>query len=500
MALSELVKAKSPVLLERQYLSSRIEAGALADTAIVAGLNENPGSILVVDIPVQVNSVVMPDNSILILAAQVTHRASASGHMLIPGSACTILGLGDAGGLNGNASNNPTQWRAVSCVNKSNVVLEDFFITNTKSAAAYFEGCTDTRTHKLRISNVVGTGEYAGGIYVTNCIRHKSSYNLIMDVNTNGIKFRADTLGLTYGCSSDHDSIYRAGFIGIANGKCQNHKVTNWYAVDCVDNGVDMNGCYDAVFDGGTSLRCQDGMYIGENNIDLCSVRNSTAIDCKRAGIGSMGSLTNCTMLDNFIDRCGSGIYASGYVGLSIRGNIIRNSSKKTYTDNETGQVKVSTGHGIGIQANLSAAHKTDIISNSFMSNAGYDVHWGVGTVADARMLDNDFVNTFGDGKVYLGSTFTNYQYKDNRGYRNEATIVLNLTGNGTTVRFPVNLPFTAANTNYTVESVVPDWTSTYRVLLVDQTTTGFSLEFGTAPPAGSTRRVVVRVTGLVQA
>ncbi|MEC5279055.1 hypothetical protein RYZ69_26140, partial [Klebsiella pneumoniae] len=199
-----------------------------------------------------------------------------------------------------------------------------------------------------------------------------------------GIKFRADASGLTRGCSSFHDKVYRAGFIGIAHSKVQDHTTSYAYCENCVDNGLDMNGCQNCTFSNCTSVGCQDGFYMGENGINNCHIINCAARNCRRSGVGSLGALVMCSVINPSIDGCGAGIYCSGFNVFKIRGGMIMNCVKRVYVDNEdiNNPNKMSTGIGIDIQSDLSglpACTTPDIEGVTFLNNAGHDIAFGGG-------------------------------------------------------------------------------------------------------------------------
>ncbi|HFD7021494.1 TPA: phage tail fiber protein, partial [Klebsiella pneumoniae] len=283
---------------------------------------------VIVDVSCVVDTIAVPSGITVRIAdyKTVTHKANASAHMFIVPSDSLIKANNKKGRLRGNSANQSAIRRCISAVGVSNAGVDGVDIRDFNSYGAYFENCKDTFCKNSTIRDITGGAvETAAGQYVTNCLRHESAFNDIRDTGSNGIKFRADTLGQTQGCSSTNDKVYRAGFIGIANGKCKDHTVTNAYCESCVDNGCDMNGCYNTRFIDCVSVGCQDGFYMGENGIDNCHVINPTARNCKRAGVGSLGSLTRCSVINPTIDACGSGIYCSGFVGFKIRDGSITN-------------------------------------------------------------------------------------------------------------------------------------------------------------------------------
>ena len=263
------------------------------------------------------------------------------------------------------------------------VLMASIFAIST--ATVRILNCEDTFCRRSTIRDITGGPvETAAGQYITNCIGHESERNDIRDTGSNGIKFRADTGGLTRACSSSHDKIYRAGFIGIAHGKLQDHTTSYAYCENCVDNGLDMNGCQNCTFSNCTSVGCQDGFYMGENGINNCHVVDCAARNCRRSGVGSLGSLVMCSVINPSIDGCGSGIYCSGFNGFKIRGGEIINCAKNTYVDNEdkNNPNKMSTGIGIDIQSDLSglpACTTPDIEGVTFLNNAGHDIAFGGG-------------------------------------------------------------------------------------------------------------------------
>ena len=450
--------------------------------------------VVIVDVSCVVDTIAVPSEITIRIAdyKTVTHKANASAHMFILPSDSLIKANNKKGRLRGNSANQSAIRRCISAVGVSNAGVDGVDIRDFNSYGAYFENCEDTFCKNSTIRDITGGAvETAAGQYVTNCLRHESAFNDIRDTGSNGIKFRADALGQTQGCSSTNDKVYRAGFIGIANGKCKDHTVTNAYCESCVDNGCDMNGCYNTRFIDCVSVGCQDGFYMGENGIDNCHIINPTARNCKRSGVGSLGSLTRCSVINPTIDACGSGIYCSGFVGFKIRGGSITNSVKQTYTDNETGTVKTSTGNGIDLQSNLSGCYQPDISGTTFYGNAGYDIAFGSsGTIGNLMLGECSFQDSAGDGKIrYGGATLADPQIRNSQGYIVSRTQVYNLAGDGTTLDFTLSLPQAVADANYRIVSVVPDWLTTIRYLDNTKGTSYFIISFGTAPPSG-TRRV----------
>lgn len=450
--------------------------------------------VVIVDVSCVVDTIAVPSGITIRIAdyKTVTHKANASAHMFIMPSDSLIKANNRKGRLRGNSANQSSIRRCISAVGVSNAGVDSVDIRDFNSYGAYFENCEDTFCLNSTIRDITGGAvETAAGQYITNCKRHESRYNDIRDTGSNGIKFRADSLGLTIGCRSIGDKVYRAGFIGIANGTCRDHIVEGAYCEGCVDNGCDMNGCDNAKFINCVSVNCQDGFYMGENNINNCHIKGCSARLCKRSGVGSLGSLTRCSVSDTNIDSCGSGIYCSGFVGFKIRGGSITNCVKQTYTDNETGTVKTSTGNGIDLQSNLSGCYQPDISGTTFYGNAGYDIAFGSsGTIGNLLLGECSFQDSAGDGKInYGGATLADPQIRNSQGYIVSRTQVYNLAGDGTTLDFTLSLPQTVADANYRIVSVVPDWLTTVRYLDNTKGTSYFIISFGTAPPSG-TRRV----------
>ena len=448
---------------------------------------------VIVDVSCVVDTIAVPSGITVRIAdyKTVTHKANASAHMFIVPSDSLIKANNKKGRLRGNSANQSAIRRCISAVGVSNAGVDGVDIRDFNSYGAYFENCEDTFCKNSTIRDITGGAvETAAGQYVTNCLRHESAFNDIRDTGSNGIKFRADTLGQTQGCSSTNDKVYRAGFIGIANGKCKDHTVTNAYCESCVDNGCDMNGCYNTRFIDCVSVGCQDGFYMGENGIDNCHIINPTARNCKRSGVGSLGSLTRCSVINPTIDACGSGIYCSGFVGFKIRDGSITNSVKQTYTDNETGTVKTSTGNGIDLQSNLSGCYQPDISGTTFYGNAGYDIAFGSsGTIGNLLLGECSFQDSAGDGKInYGGATLADPQIRNSQGYIVSRTQAYNLAGDGTTLDFTLSLPQAVADANYRIVSVVPDWLTTVRHLDNTKGTSYFGISFGSAPPSGTRR------------
>lgn len=449
--------------------------------------------VVIVDVSCVVDTIAVPSGITVRIAdyKTVTQKANASAHMFILPSDSLIKANNKKGRLRGNSANQSAIRRCISAVGVSNAGVDGVDIRDFNSYGAYFENCEDTFCKNSTIRDITGGAvETAAGQYVTNCLRHESAFNDIRDTGSNGIKFRADTLGQTQGCSSTNDKVYRAGFIGIANGKCKDHTVTNAYCESCVDNGCDMNGCDNTRFINCVSVLCQDGFYMGENGINNCHIINPTARNCKRAGVGSLGSLTRCSVINPTIDACGSGIYCSGFVGFKIRDGSITNSVKQTYTDNETGTVKTSTGNGIDLQSNLSGCYQPDISGTTFYGNAGYDIAFGSsGTIGNLMLGECSFQDSAGDGKInYGGATLADPQIRNSQGYIVSRTQAYNLVGDGTTLYFTLALPQAVADANYRIVSVVPDWLTTVRHLDNTKGTSYFGISFGTAPTSGTRR------------
>lgn len=458
--------------------------------------------IVIVDVNCIVDTITVPSGITIRIAdyKTVIHKANASGHMFILSSDSLIKANNKKGRLRGNSANQSAIRRCISAVGVSNAGVDSVDIRDFNSYGAYFENCEDTFCKNSTIRDITGGAvETAAGQYVTNCKRHDSLFNDIRDTGSNGIKFRADTLGQTIGCRSVGDKIYRAGFIGIANGKCRDHVVQNAYCESCVDNGCDMNGCDNARFIDNLAVLCQDGFYMGENGINNCHIVNCAARSCKRAGVGSLGSLTRCSVIDTTIDACGSGIYCSGFVGFKVRGGSITNCVKQTYTDNETGTVKTSTGRGIDLQSNLSGCYFPDIQGVTFYNNEGHDIGFGSGgTIGSLVLRSCTFMDSAGDGKINYGSaTLDTPDISGNVGYQTEVTREYSITPDGTTKIFTLSLPATVLNTNYRVASISVDTLSDIRWIPGGKTTTQFSIEFGTAPAAGTNRIVTVRLENL---
>lgn len=474
----------------------KIAKGADATLAFAKAFTraEETTGVVIVDVSCVVDTIAIPPGITVRIAdyKTITQKANASAHMFILSSDSLIKANNKKGRLRGNSANQSSIRRCVSAVGVTDAGVDGVDIRDFNSYGAYFENCEDTFCKNSTIRNITGGAvETTAGQYITNCLRHESAFNDIRDTGSNGIKFRADTLGQTQGCSSTNDKVYRAGFIGIANGKCKDHTVTNAYCESCVDNGCDMNGCYNTRFIDCVSVGCQDGFYMGENGIDNCHIINPTARNCKRSGVGSLGSLTRCSVINPTIDACGSGIYCSGFVGFKIRDGSITNSVKQTYTDNETGTVKTSTGNGIDLQSNLSGCYQPDISGTTFYGNAGYDIAFGSsGTIGNLMLGECAFQDSAGDGKIsYGGATLADPQIRNSQGYIVSRTQAYNLAGDGTTLDFTLSLPQAVADTNYRIVSVVPDWLTTIRCLDSTKGTSYFGISFGSAPPSG-TRRV----------
>ncbi|MEQ0254879.1 hypothetical protein, partial [Klebsiella sp. CN_Kp116] len=343
--------------------------------------------VVIVDVSCLLTSTVVPENITVRISdyVTVTHPDNAPGHMFILSDGAVIKGNNKKGRLRGNSANQSSIRRCISAVGVKGAGVDGVDIRDFNSYGAYFENCEDTFCRRSTIRDITGGAvETAAGQYITNCIGHESEYNDIRDTDSNGIKFRADASGLTRGCSSFHDKVYRAGFIGIAHSKIQDHTTSHAYCVDCIDNGMDMNGCQNVTFINSTCVGCQDGFYLGENGINNCHVISCSARNCKRAGVGSLGALVMCSVVNTNIDGCGAGIYCSGFNVFKIRGGMIMNCVKRIYVDNEdtNNPNKMSTGIGIDIQsdiASLPACTTPDIEGVTFLNNAGHDIAFGGG-------------------------------------------------------------------------------------------------------------------------
>ncbi|EPJ7501003.1 TPA: hypothetical protein QH255_003771 [Klebsiella pneumoniae subsp. pneumoniae] len=343
--------------------------------------------VVIVDVSCVLTTAVVPEGVTVRICdyVTVTHPDNAPASMFILSSGSVIKGNNKKGRLRGNSANQSSIRRCISAVGVTDAGVDGIDIRDFNSYGAYFENCEDTFSRRSTIRDITGGPvETAAGQYITNCIGHESEYNDIRDTDSNGIKFRADASGLTRGCSSFHDKVYRAGFIGIAHSKIQDHTTSHAYCVDCVDNGMDMNGCQNVTFIHSTCVGCQDGFYLGENGINNCHVISCSARNCKRAGVGSLGALVMCSVVNTNIDGCGSGIYCSGFNVFKIRGGMIMNCVKRVYVDNEdkNNPNKMSTGIGIDIQSDLSglpACTTPDIEGVTFLNNAGHDIAFGGG-------------------------------------------------------------------------------------------------------------------------
>ncbi|WP_137034491.1 hypothetical protein [Klebsiella pneumoniae] len=343
--------------------------------------------VVIVDVSCVLTTAVVPEGVTVRICdyVTVTHPENAPASMFILSSGSVIKGNNKKGRLRGNSANQSSIRRCISAVGVTDAGVDGVDIRDFNSYGAYFENCEDTFCRRSTIRDITGGPvETAAGQYITNCIGHESEYNDIRDTDSNGIKFRADTSGLTRGCSSFHDKVYRAGFIGIAHSKIQDHTTSHAYCVDCVDNGMDMNGCQNVTFIHSTCVRCQDGFYLGENGINNCHVISCSARNCKRAGVGSLGALVMCSVVNTNIDGCGAGIYCSGFNVFKIRGGMIMNCVKRVYVDNEdkNNPNKMSTGIGIDIQSDISslpACTTPDIEGVTFLNNAGHDIAFGGG-------------------------------------------------------------------------------------------------------------------------
>ncbi|HBY4876743.1 TPA: right-handed parallel beta-helix repeat-containing protein [Klebsiella pneumoniae] len=343
--------------------------------------------VVIVDVSCVLTTAVVPEGVTVRICdyVTVTHPDNAPASMFILSSGSVIKGNNKKGRLRGNSANQSSIRRCISAVGVTDAGVDGIDIRDFNSYGAYFENCEDTFCRRSTIRDITGGPvETAAGQYITNCIGHESEYNDIRDTDSNGIKFRADASGLTRGCSSFHDKVYRAGFIGIAHSKVQDHTTSYAYCENCVDNGLDMNGCQNCTFSNCTSVGCQDGFYMGENGINNCHIINCAARNCRRSGVGSLGALVMCSVINPSIDGCGAGIYCSGFNVFKIRGGMIMNCVKRVYVDNEdkNNPNKMSTGIGIDIQSDLSglpACTTPDIEGVTFLNNAGHDIAFGGG-------------------------------------------------------------------------------------------------------------------------
>lgn len=384
ISVQKYVDSSSPRISD--YKVTKGADATLAFAKAFAKAAETTG-VVIVDVSCLLTSTVVPENITVRISdyVTVTHPDNAPGHMFILSDGAVIKGNNKKGRLRGNSANQSSILRCVSAVGVKGAGVDGVDIRDFNSYGAYFENCEDTFCRRSTIRDITGGAvETAAGEYVTNCIGHESEYNDIRDTDSNGIKFQADASGLTRGCSSFHDKVTRAGFIGIAHSKIQDHTTSHAYCVDCVDNGMDQNGCQNVTFIHSTCVGCQDGFYLGENGINNCHVISCSARNCKRAGVGSLGALVMCSVVNTNIDGCGAGIYCSGFNVFKIRGGMIMNCVKRVYVDNEdkNNPNKMSTGIGIDIQSDLSglpACTTPDIDGVTFLNNAGHDIAFGGG-------------------------------------------------------------------------------------------------------------------------
>lgn len=496
--LSNILRDRSPRISDYG-----ISSGSDATTSFTQAATDAQSStgVIVVDINCILDTFTIPANITVVIQdhVTVTHKTNASSDMFIASEGSQLISEKVGGKLRGNSSQQTVARMCFKAIGVKNAGVSNLDIRDFKSYGAYFSGCEDTYCTNNTIRDITGGKvETAAGQYITNCKRHESKFNDIRDTGSNGIKFRADALGGTVGCRSIGDKVYRAGFIGIANGKCQDHIVQDAYCEECVDNGVDMNGCDNTRFISCTSVKCQDGFYIGENGINNCHIISCSARSCKRSGIGSLGSLTRCSVSDTSIDSCGSGIYCSGFVGFKFDNLSIYNSVKQTYTDNETGTQKTSTGIGIDIQSNLSNCYFVTINNVFFFGNSGYDIAFGSsGTIGSLQLKLCTFMDSAGDGKISYGGAVLDTPYiSGNVGYLTETTKEYTITGDGINKTFILQLPSTVKDTSYKISSITVDLVSSIRWVQGSKTTTQFAVEYGTAPAAGN-RIVTVRLEGL---
>lgn len=485
-------------------ISSLINKGDDATEAFyiaAARAAESTGKFLI-DVDCRISSVVIPGNTTLEIMPGITlsQLPGAGLKMLIAGGDNVLIKSDGTGKLDGQEALQGGTNYGFWAENVTNPRVEGVDIGHFKGFGAYFSQCVKPACVRSVVHDITGGyTETAGGIYFTNCIEPYSERNRVSDVGSNGIKFRADSLGMTLRGKSTGDHVYRAGYIGIANSKCANHVVENYHCEDCNDNGVDMNGCYDADFKNGTSVNCLDGAYVGENNLDLCNVVNHTSINCRRSGLGSMGAATNVSVLNLTADGCGSGVYCSGFVVFEISGGRIINSVKRAYLDNHDGQLKQSTGHGVDIQHSQSNAYNPRFHNITFKNNAGYDVAFTeTGVIGALSVKSCAFLDSSGDGKFYYGTaTLSNPDISGNTGYLTEVTQTYNIVADGTTKSFTLALPVTVLNTNYRIASVGTDWITSWRIDPTAKGTSFFSLEFGVAPTGSRNRQIDVTLVRL---
>ncbi|HBW8891159.1 TPA: right-handed parallel beta-helix repeat-containing protein, partial [Klebsiella pneumoniae] len=218
--------------------------------------------VVIVDVSCVLTTAVVPEGVTVRICdyVTVTHPDNAPASMFILSSGSVIKGNNKKGRLRGNSANQSSIRRCISAVGVTGAGVDGVDIRDFNSYGAYFENCEDTFCRRSTIRDITGGAvETAAGQYITNCINHESERNDIRDTGSNGIKFRADSGGLTRACSSSHDKVYRAGFIGIAHSKVQDHTTSYAYCENCVDNGLDMNGCQNCTFSNCTSVGCQDG-------------------------------------------------------------------------------------------------------------------------------------------------------------------------------------------------------------------------------------------------
>lgn len=483
-------------------ISKLASAGSDVTSEINSGFSKSANNTLVIDVNCVVSSCTIPASATLIIApgVTITQSPNSTGPMFILSDNSFIIGSGYTSVLDGNKDNQTSANYGVSASGVTGAGVSNVRITKTISAGAFFSSTVKTffKNNFVEDVGIVAT-EYTTGQYVTNCRYHLSESNVITNPKNSGIKFRADSLGQTYGCRSLNDVISGAGLIGIANGKCQKHLISNASVDDCGDNGIDLNGCYDAKILGGQVWGCLDGAYMGENNITLCLIKGLTVNNCRRSGIGSMGALTNCTVDGCIVNGSGAGIYCSSLVGLKIVNNYFIGSVKNTYLDNESGTNKTSSGIGVEIQGLGNGVYLLDVIGNTFLNNAGYDLSFpDVLTVGSTKINSNSFGDSSGDGKVKYGAgAKSDVTFKDNFGFKSDVILKTTMVADGTKTILSVTLPNTVANTNYKISGVVPDWLTTFRVLDSTKTTTGFSIEFGSAPTSG-TRNITFELSELV--
>lgn len=168
--------------------------------------------------------------------------------------------------------------------------------------------------------------------------------------------------------------------------------------------------------------------YLGENGINNCHVISCSARNCKRAGVGSLGALVMCSVVNTNIDGCGAGIYCSGFNVFKIRGGMIMNCVKRVYVDNEdtNNPNKMSTGIGIDIQSDISslpACTTPDIEGVTFLNNAGHDIAFGGGRLQSIAVTAGEWLHLCANGHDFRWWRLRGFSYSYRFRWRSDKDI-----------------------------------------------------------------------------